>query len=292
MRTNILIFLGTFLTILIFSFSALAKPTVLTSFSIIESITQDLAGDLAQVETIVPFGQDPHHFEPTAKDIQKMMKADLIVLNGLGFEHDLEHLLKSKNILTKTLVATTGMQKIFIEKQVADPHAWLSVENAMIYAENISRVLIKLIPNGEKQILENQKIFLSKINLIKKQRDDFKIKNQTNVLSILCTHDSLGYFSQDLGFKVVPAENYKLDQSHDAKTFANISKSLKEKQIKAAFIESSVRSATFDRLVKESQIQLGGTLYTESLSAKDGPANTYIKLLEHNYTQLTQILSK
>ena len=122
---------------------------VVTSFSILGDITQQVGGDRVKVTTLVGPDGDPHTFEPSPKDSAALSKADVVVVNGLGLEGWLDRLVKSLRFKGQLVVASDGVKTHTLEedgKTVTDPHAWNSAANGALYAQNILSGLVKADP--------------------------------------------------------------------------------------------------------------------------------------------------
>lgn len=124
----------------LFAMQANAKFKVVTTFTVIQDIAQNVAGNAATVESITKPGAEIHEYEPTPKDIVKAQSADLILWNGLNLERWFERFFQ--NVKDKpAVVVTEGIQPLSIYegpyKDVPNPHAWMSPSNALIYIENI-----------------------------------------------------------------------------------------------------------------------------------------------------------
>ncbi len=138
----------------LFAMQANAKFKVVTTFTVIQDIAQNVAGNAAIVESITKPGAEIHEYEPTPKDIVKAQSADLILWNGLNLERWFERFFQ--NIKDKpAVVVTEGIQPLSIYegpyKDAPNPHAWMSPSNALIYIENIKNALVKYDPQGTPQ---------------------------------------------------------------------------------------------------------------------------------------------
>ena len=125
---------------------------VVTSFSILGDITQEVGGDHVKVTTLVGPDGDPHTFEPSPKDSAALSKADVVVVNGLGLEGWLDRLVKASGFKGQLVVASTGVKTHTLEedgKTVTDPHAWNSAANGALYAQNILNGLVKADPQDK-----------------------------------------------------------------------------------------------------------------------------------------------
>ena len=130
---------------------AYAKFKVVTTFTIIQDMAQNIAGDAATVESITKPGAEIHDYEPTPKDIVKAQSADLVLWNGLNLERWFEKFFQ--NVKDKpAVVVTEGIEPMSINEGPytgnPNPHAWMSPSNALIYIENIKNALVKYDPQN------------------------------------------------------------------------------------------------------------------------------------------------
>lgn len=154
------------------------KLKVVVTNSILADMTKNIAGDLVDLHSIVPIGQDPHEYEPLAADIQKTTDADVIFYNGLNLETGgdawFTKLIKTANkVENKDYFAVSdGVKVIYLEGQnqqgKEDPHAWLNVENGIIYAQNIAKTLMDKDPNNKETYQKNLDTYVAKLSELDK----------------------------------------------------------------------------------------------------------------------------
>ncbi|NJK83791.1 MAG: zinc ABC transporter solute-binding protein [Saprospiraceae bacterium] len=121
---------------------------VLATASIFADMAKNIATDSMDIQSIVPIGSDPHLYEPTPQDVQAVKTANLILMNGLGFEGWLKKLIDNSGTSAKVVLITAGIQPIqsLVYKNTADPHAWMNIQNGLVYIENIKNAFTDLIP--------------------------------------------------------------------------------------------------------------------------------------------------
>ncbi|HAQ87766.1 MAG TPA: metal ABC transporter substrate-binding protein, partial [Pseudomonas sp.] len=132
------------------SLHAEEKLNVVTSFSILADLAQQVGGDRIELTNLVDADADAHVYEPSPDDAKALLRADLIVANGLGFEPWLERLLASSEPAGKRINASAGVVPLMLEEdgeKVPDPHAWQSLTNVEIYVRNITKALVQLDPD-------------------------------------------------------------------------------------------------------------------------------------------------
>ena len=155
------------------------KLKVVATNSIIADITKNIAGDKIDLHSIVPVGQDPHEYEPLPEDVKKTSQADLIFYNGINLETGgnawftklVENAKKTEN--KDYFAVSEGVDIIYLEGQnekgKEDPHAWLNLENGIIYAQNIAKQLIAKDPNNKEFYEKNLKEYTEKLDKLDKE---------------------------------------------------------------------------------------------------------------------------
>lgn len=259
------------------------KIQVVASFSVLAALSEEILTDQAEVVSLIRVHSDPHHFEPSVKDIQKLKNADLIVKNGLQFEPWMDRLLKSQNLESKAIELTKGLNALPLPgtQHGRDPHAWLSAENALIYASNLRERLKTIKELDQLQIDKNFSNFQKRIQKLILEMTVFKNQIKGSTPTILVTHESLSYLGLELGIKVTSVHSFNISDFDSGKKVSTIYQLAKEKKISAAFAERSVSSPLFDRIVKEGGIRMGEALYTESVPNITS-SQAFSEMLNHN----------
>jgi zinc/manganese transport system substrate-binding protein len=127
------------------SVQAADKIKAVASFSILGDMVKQVGGDRVEIITLVGPDGDAHVYEPTPADAKNLAAANILFVNGLGFEGWMDRLEKSSGFKGKTVVASTGVtsrQMVEDEKKITDPHAWQSLANGKLYVANIRDGLI------------------------------------------------------------------------------------------------------------------------------------------------------
>ena len=128
------------------------KPKrVVTTFTILQDMAQQVAGDKAIVESITKPGAEIHEYEPTPLDIVKAQSADLVLRNGMGLERWFEKFMQNVRDV-KSVALSDGVEPISIAEGPyngkPNPHSWMSPKNALIYVENIRKALVEIDPDN------------------------------------------------------------------------------------------------------------------------------------------------
>lgn len=273
------------LSVIALSLAALqaeAKFKVVTTFTVIQDIAQNVAGDAATVESITKPGAEIHEYEPTPKDIVKAQSADLILWNGLNLERWFERFFQ--NIKDKpAVVVTEGITPLSIYegpyKDAPNPHAWMSPSNALIYVENIKNALVKYDPQNADTYQKNAAAYAEKIKQLDKPLREKLAQIPADQRWLVTSEGAFSYLAKDYDLKEGYLWPINAEQQGTPQQVRKLIDLVKKNHIPVVFSESTVSAKPAQQVAKESGAKYGGVLYVDSLSATDGPVPTYIDLL-------------
>ena len=259
-----------------------AKFKVVTTFTVIQDIAQNVAGDAATVESITKPGAEIHEYEPTPKDIVKAQSADLILWNGLNLERWFERFFQ--NIKEKpAVVVTEGITPLSIYegpyKDAPNPHAWMSPSNALIYIENIKNAFVKYDPQNADTYQKNAATYAEKIKQLDKPLREKLAQIPTDQRWLVTSEGAFSYLAKDYDLKEGYLWPINAEQQGTPQQVRKLIDLVKKNHIPVVFSESTVSAKPAQQVAKESGAKYGGVLYVDSLSAADGPVPTYIDLL-------------
>ena len=259
-----------------------AKFKVVTTFTVIQDIAQNVAGNAATVESITKPGAEIHEYEPTPKDIVKAQSADLILWNGLNLERWFERFFQ--NIKDKpAVVVTEGITPLSIYegpyKDAPNPHAWMSPSNALIYVENIKNALVKYDPQNADTYQKNAAAYAEKIKQLDKPLREKLSKIPADQRWLVTSEGAFSYLAKDYDLKEGYLWPINAEQQGTPQQVRKLINLVKKNHIPVVFSESTVSAKPAQQVAKESGAKYGGVLYVDSLSAADGPVPTYIDLL-------------
>ena len=301
-RTSFALISLALLTPLSPAFAQAEKLPVVATFSILGDLAKQIAGERADVKVLVGPGGDAHVFAPTPADARTLSAAKLVVVNGLKFEGWIDRLISSSKTKGKIVVATKGVKTLRTGQSSshghshghshagADPHAWQDVANVKIYVANIRDGLIGADPDGRSVYEANFKAYVEKLNALEAQIKAAVASIPPERRKVITTHDAFGYFTAAYGLQFIAPQGVSTDAAASAQDVARIIRQIRAEKIPAVFAEniSDPRMAT--RIAQETGAKLGGSLYSDQLSAPDGPAGTYIDMVRHNIRELTKAL--
>lgn len=258
------------------------KPVVVTTFTILADMTQNIAGDAAHVVSITKAGAEIHHYEPTPKDIAKIQQADLIVHNGLGLERwFMQFYAHSPNV--PSVIASEGITPIMIADGAyinqPNPHAWMSPNYALIYVDNIKKALIAIDPANENTYTQNAAAYSEKIRALDAPLREQLSKIAPNQRYLVTSEGAFGYWAQDYDFQEAYLWPINADQQGTPKQVKALIDTVRAQKIPVVFSESTVSDKPMRQVAQETNAQYGGVLYVDSLSLPDEKVPTYLDLL-------------
>ncbi|SQH97076.1 metal ABC transporter substrate-binding protein [Haemophilus haemolyticus] len=266
----------------LFAMQANAKFKVVTTFTVIQDIAQNVAGNAATVESITKPGAEIHEYEPTPKDIVKAQSADLILWNGLNLERWFERFFQ--NIKDKpAVVVTEGIQPLSIYegpyKDAPNPHAWMSPSNALIYIENIKNALVKYDPQNAAVYEKNAADYAQKIKQLDEPLRAKLAQIPEEQRWLVTSEGAFSYLAKDYNLKEGYLWPINAEQQGTPQQVRKVIDLVRKNNIPVVFSESTISAKPAQQVAKESGAKYGGVLYVDSLSAKKGPVPTYIDLL-------------
>lgn len=259
------------------------KLKVVTTFTVIADIAQNVAGDAATVESITKPGAEIHGYQPTPRDILKARDANLVLRNGLNLEAWFEKFLANLGDVP-TVTVSDGIVPIGIAGGSYDgkpnPHAWMSPENALIYVENIRKALTDLDPANAAIYEANARTYSQKISAEIEPMKAEIAKIPENERFLVTSEGAFSYLARDLGMKELYLWPINADSQGTPQQVKAVVDQVIENKIPVVFSESTVSDKPATQVAAETGARYGGILYVDSLSEPDGPVPTYLDLLK------------
>lgn len=271
------------------------KKRILTTFTIIQDIAQNVAGDAAVVESITKPGAEIHDYEPTPRDLVKAQDADLVLWNGLGLERWFEKFLQQVQHVP-AVVISDGVQPLSIGEGPYDgkpnPHAWMSPANAIVYVENIRQALIKLDPANQATYSVNAAAYTEKLKAV-----DAPVRQKLETIPadqrwLVTCEGAFSYLIRNYGMKELYLWPVNADQEGTPQQVQKVMDTVRANRIPVVFSESTISDKAMQQVAKETGARFGGVLYVDSLTDATGPAPTYLKLLETNADTLVKAFTQ
>lgn len=266
--------------------------SVVATTTMLADLAKVIGGDIVEVEALMGPGIDPHLYNASAGDVDKMTNADLVVYNGLHLEGKMEEIFEqleggdkvvvriSKGLSENELVTDT-------ETNTHDPHIWFNVKLWEKSAENLYQGLIELSP-------ENKEAFTANYENYKKELDELHnyVNEQVALVPeksriLVTAHDAFAYFGDAYGFEVLGLQGISTESEAGTSDVTELANFIVERNIKAIFVESSVPKKNIEALqeavaAQGFNVEIGGELFSDSLGSKGTEAETYLGTVRSN----------
>lgn len=258
------------------------KFKVITTFTVIADMAQNVAGDAAEVSSITKPGAEIHEYQPTPGDIKRAQGAQLILSNGLNLElwfaRFYQHLSGVPDVVVSEGVKPMGISEGPYNGK-PNPHAWMSAENALIYVDNIRDALVKYDPANAQTYQHNADAYKAKIQAaldpVRAQLETLPADKRWLVTS----EGAFSYLARDYGLKELYLWPINADQQGTPQQVRKVIDAIKQHHIPVVFSESTVSDKPAKQVARETGALYGGVLYVDSLSAASGPVPTFLDLL-------------
>jgi manganese/iron transport system substrate-binding protein len=268
---------------------ALAEPDgtkpfrVVTTFTVIQDIAQNVAGKSAVVESITKPGAEIHDYQPTPLDIVKAQSADLVLWNGMNLERWFEKFFENVKDVP-SVVVTEGIEPMGIREGPytgkPNPHAWMSPANALIYVENIRKAFVAHDPAHADDYNKNAAAYAAKIKAVDEPLRTRLAAIPEDQRWLVSSEGAFSYLTRDYGFRELYLWPINADEQGTPQQVRRVIDTVREKKIPVVFSESTISDKPARQVAKETGASYGGVLYVDSLSAAGGPVPSYLKLLE------------
>ncbi|HJE25926.1 MAG TPA: metal ABC transporter substrate-binding protein [Methylorubrum populi] len=278
------------------------KLKAVATFSILADLITQVGGERVSVTSLVGPDADAHGYSPTPGDARRVAEADLVVVNGLGFEGWIERLIKASGTKAPVIVASKGVKTIagshdhdddhgHDHGDHADPHAWQSVANVKLYVVNIRDGLSAADPAHAALYAENAAAYARKLDALEGEIRTTLQTIPAERRRIITTHDSFGYFSAAYGMRFLAPQGISTDSEAGPKDVARIIRQIRRDKVPAVFVETIADPRLMQQIARESGAKVGGRIYSDALSGPDGPAPGYLEMMRANLTAFRDALS-
>jgi len=261
------------------------KMKIVASFSILGDMVEQVIGEHASVTTIVGPDADAHIYQPSVADARSVADADVIFVNGLGFETWSDTLIAESGTEASVHVATDGITPVLVDGEV-DPHAWNSLLNGVVYVTNIADVLKQKLPEHANAIDANKSAYIAKLNALDTETKAALAELGDDKRTVVTAHDAFGYLADAYGMNFLAPVGIDSEAEPSAQELAQLIAQLKEDGAAALFVENITSPALVQQISDETGLEIGGRLFSDALSERGGPATSYLAMFEHNLSTL------
>lgn len=264
------------------SAGAAEKLKVVTTFTVIADMAQNVAGDAAEVVSITKSGAEIHGYDPTPRDLLRAQGADLILWNGLNLERWFEQFFSNLREVPAATV-TEGIEPMPISGGAYDgkpnPHAWMALDSALIYVDNIRKALSEADPTNAEVYAANAARYSKEIEAtIGPLRQSLRSLPEDRRW-LVTSEGAFSYLARDFGLRELFLWPINADAQGTPQQVRTVIDQIRAHDIPVVFSESTVSDKPARQIARETGARYGGVLYVDSLSEADGPVPTYLDLL-------------
>lgn len=270
------------------------RMKVVTTFTVLADMAANVAGDAADVVSITKPGAEIHGYEPTPGDIVAASDADLVLWNGLNLELWFEQFVANLGDIPSVTVSE-GITPIPISsgsyEGKPNPHAWMGLENALIYIDNIEAAFAAQDPANAETYRANAEAYKTRLRAtLEPLRAKIAGMPQDQRWLVTC-EGAFSYLARDLGLQELYLWPMNADQMGTPQQVRAVIDGVRDNDIPVVFCESTVNTAPAEQVARETGAAYGGVLYIDSLSLSDGPVPTYLDLLRVTSTTVAEGLA-
>lgn len=269
------------------------RPVVLTTFTVLADIAQNVAGDHVRVESITKTGAEIHGYEPTPRDVAKASEADLILDNGLNLESWFTQFVDQVDV--PHVVVSDGVEPIDITEDAyagkPNPHAWMSPSNVQTYVDNMVDALSDLDPAHADDFAANGEAYQAELQQVKDDLAAQLAGLADNERALVTCEGAFSYLARDAGLTEQYLWPVNAEQQATPQRIAGVIEFVEANDIPAVFCESTVSDAAMLQVVDATDAEFGGVLFVDSLSESGGPVPTYLELIRHDAATIVDALT-
>lgn len=267
------------------------------TFSILGDLARQVGGERVSVSTLVGPDADAHGYNPAPGDARTLLDADIVFVNGLGFEGWIDRLIRASGTRAPVIVASAGVRTIAGEEDGhghdhrIDPHAWQSIPNAKLYVATIRDGLARIDPGHAATYAANATAYLGRLDALDAQARAAIAAIPQEQRRIITTHDAFGYFAAAYGLSFIAPQGVSSDSEASPRDVARIIRQIRKDRIPAVFLENIADPRLMQQIARESGARIGGKVYSDALSRPDGPAATYVEMMTNNLRAFGEALA-
>lgn len=254
---------------------------IVASFSILGDMVEQVVGDHATVTTIVGPDADAHVYQPSVADARAVAEADVIFVNGLGFETWSDTLIAESGTEGTVYVATEGVTPVLVDGET-DPHAWNALTNGVIYVQNITAAMSEAMPDHAGDFAANADLYIAQLKALDAEAKSKLAALPADRRTVVTAHDAFGYLADAYDMTFLAPVGIDTEAEPSAQDMAVLIDQLKTDGASALFVENITSPALIQQISDETGIKVGGRLYSDALSERGGPATSYLAMFQHN----------
>lgn len=285
------------------------EPQVIASFSILADMARELAPAGVLVGALVGPDADAHVYKPTPSDARRLSQARMVLVNGKGFEGWMERLIRVSGHAAEPVVASRGVAPRSAgaagghsgrgshgghghkhSHGESDPHAWHHPGHARVYVDNIAQALAERWPQQQAEIAARRSHYLARLEALEQRLHARLARVPREQRRVMVSHDAFGHLGEAFGIDFVAPLGWTTASEPSAAAVARLIRQVREQRVRALFVENISDPRLVERMAREAGVRVGGMLYSDALSRPGGPADTYLRMVEHNVSTIAEAL--
>ncbi|UQB41290.1 zinc ABC transporter substrate-binding protein [Thiomicrospira microaerophila] len=276
---------------------SVAQPSVVSTTSLVHDLVKKIGGDKVNAQGLMAPDIDPHYYRASFGDMRKLARADLVFYNGLGLEGRMEEVLKNLSAIAPTYPLSDFIEPnlLISENAIPDPHFWMDVRLWQQAAKGVAETLSHYWPEHQDSFNQHLKEYLTELDAL----HDW-IQQQVQTLPekqrlLITAHDAFGYYGAAYGIEVIGLQGINTTSEVGLKDLRMMKDLIKQRSVKAVFVEASVPDRTIKSLIagvkaEGGELALGGKLYSDALAAEHSEAGNYIGMMRQNTQTIVKAL--
>lgn len=278
------------------------KLQVVTTYSIIYDIVKNIGGDRIDIHSLAPVGSNPHEYDPLPADVGKTTDADVVFYNGLNLETGNSWFGKLLETAGKSgedapvFRLSEGVEVKYLttkgKEGESDPHAWLDIRNGIKYASNAKEALIQVDPDHADIYEQNAKTYIAKLEQL--HNDAVKQFNEIpeEKRFLVTSEGAFKYFSAAYDFQAGYIWEINAENQGSPDQISQVVDLIKDKDVKVLFLETSIDARSMEMVSSETNVPIGGKVFTDSIGKPGEDGDSYIKMMEWNIQTILEQLQK
>ena len=270
------------------------KPVVLTTFTVLADLAEQVAGDRLDVRSITKPGAEVHGYEPTPSDLEAAQGANLIVENGLGLERWAQRFVSAAGSVP-TVTLSEGMQPELIAGDVAagkpNPHAWMSPKRTQHYVDRLVQAFSQLDPAGSLEFRQRGEAYKQQLRQLDQELRQALDQVPPDQRLLVSCEGAFTYLARDYGLDEAYLWPVNAETQVTPRRLARLINTVKQRHVPAVFCESTVSDEAQREVARATGARFGGTFFVDSLSCPSGPAPSLLALQRHNVGLIVKGLS-